>query len=258
MAVAAGLATLRLPTADGVRGAGRNAARPSAALAVDGADRGRRRAPGAVRRQPVLGVLRRRPGRDFAGAQAAATWRYTPFFHAMLDAGVYLPPSAFEAWFVNAAMDDAVLDRIAPALPAAAAAAAAAASATRPRMTARRPLTRRAPAAPRRGLQPRPRAVRPAARLPARPICGQAQAEAGGRVLGRRDDRLPGLRRRWSGPSRPRPRWPSWLGLDVAIDERLIEAANELEGRPVAGGKGLFTDPGNWKLLPQPAAAVVG
>jgi glutamate-1-semialdehyde 2,1-aminomutase len=67
--------------------------------------------------QPVL---------DFAGAQAAETWRYRPFFHAMLDAGVYLPPSAFEAWFVNAAMDDPALERIAAALPAAARAAAAA------------------------------------------------------------------------------------------------------------------------------------
>ncbi|MDQ2749786.1 MAG: glutamate-1-semialdehyde 2,1-aminomutase [Actinomycetota bacterium] len=63
---------------------------------------------------------------DFAGAQAAQTYRYRPFFHAMLDAGVYLPPSAFEAWFVNAAMDDAALARIADALPAAARAAAAA------------------------------------------------------------------------------------------------------------------------------------
>jgi glutamate-1-semialdehyde 2,1-aminomutase len=63
---------------------------------------------------------------DFAGAQAAQTFRYRPFFHAMLDAGIYLPPSAFEAWFVNAAMDDEVLSRIADALPAAARAAAAA------------------------------------------------------------------------------------------------------------------------------------
>jgi len=61
---------------------------------------------------------------DFAGAQAAETWRYRPFFHAMLDAGVYLPPSAFEAWFVNAAMDATVLERIEQALPAAARAAA--------------------------------------------------------------------------------------------------------------------------------------
>jgi glutamate-1-semialdehyde 2,1-aminomutase len=44
----------------------------------------------------------------------------------MLEAGVYLPPSPYEAWFVNAAMDEAVLDRIAAAAPAAARAAAAA------------------------------------------------------------------------------------------------------------------------------------
>jgi glutamate-1-semialdehyde 2,1-aminomutase len=69
------------------------------------------------------------PVSDFAGAQAAETWRYGPFFHAMLEAGVYLPPSAFEAWFVNAAMDDTVLSKIADALPTA---ATAAASATRP------------------------------------------------------------------------------------------------------------------------------
>jgi glutamate-1-semialdehyde 2,1-aminomutase len=66
------------------------------------------------------------PVTDFAAAQAAATYRYKPFFHAMLDAGIYLPPSAFEAWFVNAAMDDAALERIEAALPAAAAAAGAA------------------------------------------------------------------------------------------------------------------------------------
>jgi glutamate-1-semialdehyde 2,1-aminomutase len=61
---------------------------------------------------------------DFEGAQAAETWRYRPFFHAMLDAGVYLPPSAFEAWFVNVAIDDAALSRIQAALPTAARAAA--------------------------------------------------------------------------------------------------------------------------------------
>jgi glutamate-1-semialdehyde 2,1-aminomutase len=44
----------------------------------------------------------------------------------MLARGVYLPPSAYEAWFVSAAHDDAVLDRVADALPEAARAAAAA------------------------------------------------------------------------------------------------------------------------------------
>jgi glutamate-1-semialdehyde 2,1-aminomutase len=67
------------------------------------------------------------PVTNFAQAQAAQTHRYRAFFHAMLDAGVYLPPSAFEAWFVTAAHDDAAIDRIAAALPAAAKAAAEAA-----------------------------------------------------------------------------------------------------------------------------------
>jgi glutamate-1-semialdehyde 2,1-aminomutase len=66
------------------------------------------------------------PVHDYPGAQAAETWRFPPFFHALLDAGVYPPPSAFESWFVNAAMDDAAFEVIEKALPSAARAAAAA------------------------------------------------------------------------------------------------------------------------------------
>jgi glutamate-1-semialdehyde 2,1-aminomutase len=66
------------------------------------------------------------PVRDFAAAQAAETFRYRPFFHAMLDAGIYLPPSAFEAWFVNSAMDEEVFALLETSLPVAARAAAAA------------------------------------------------------------------------------------------------------------------------------------
>jgi len=61
---------------------------------------------------------------DYEQAQAQEGWRYAPFFHAMLDAGVSLPPSVFEAWFVSDAHDDAAMDRIIDALPAAARAAA--------------------------------------------------------------------------------------------------------------------------------------
>jgi glutamate-1-semialdehyde 2,1-aminomutase len=61
---------------------------------------------------------------DYAGMQATQSWRYGPFFHALLAAGVYPPPSAFEAWFVSAAHDGPALDQLAAALPAAAAAAA--------------------------------------------------------------------------------------------------------------------------------------
>ena len=42
----------------------------------------------------------------------------------MLDAGVSLPPSAFEAWFLTAAHDDEALSQVLVALPAAARAAA--------------------------------------------------------------------------------------------------------------------------------------
>ncbi|MDQ3628672.1 MAG: glutamate-1-semialdehyde 2,1-aminomutase [Actinomycetota bacterium] len=63
---------------------------------------------------------------DFTGAQAQEQHRFRAFFHAMLERGVYLPPSAFESWFVSAAHDDGAIDRIAEALPYAARAAAAA------------------------------------------------------------------------------------------------------------------------------------
>jgi len=72
------------------------------------------------------------PVTEFVGAQAQEAWRYRAFFHAMLDAGVYLPPSAFECWFVSAAHDEEALSRIAEALPAAARAAAAASDEGRP------------------------------------------------------------------------------------------------------------------------------
>jgi len=61
---------------------------------------------------------------DFVAAQAQDTWRYAAFFHALLDRGVYPPPSAFEAWFVSAAHDDDAVARVAAALPFAARAAA--------------------------------------------------------------------------------------------------------------------------------------
>jgi glutamate-1-semialdehyde 2,1-aminomutase len=64
------------------------------------------------------------PVTDFASAKATDTWRFPPFFHALLDAGVYPPCSAYETWFASTALDDDAFDRIAAALPAAARAAA--------------------------------------------------------------------------------------------------------------------------------------
>ncbi|SPT54312.1 Glutamate-1-semialdehyde 2,1-aminomutase [Actinomyces bovis] len=64
--------------------------------------------------------------RDYEQAKAQESWRFEPFFHAFLEAGVALPPSVFEAWFLSAAHGEVELEQIAQAAPAAARAAAAA------------------------------------------------------------------------------------------------------------------------------------
>lgn len=61
---------------------------------------------------------------DYATARTQQAERFKAFFHAMLDQGIYLPPSAFEGWFLSAAHDDTALTRIVEALPASARAAA--------------------------------------------------------------------------------------------------------------------------------------
>lgn len=69
-------------------------------------------------------------GHNFADMKAADTFRFPPFFHALLDNGVYAPPSVFETWFVSTALTDDDFSRIEEALvPAARAAAAASATA---------------------------------------------------------------------------------------------------------------------------------
>ncbi len=65
------------------------------------------------------------PVRDFDEASRTDTAAYGAFFHAMLERGVYLPPSAYEAWFLSAAHDDRAVQTVLDALPEAARAAAA-------------------------------------------------------------------------------------------------------------------------------------
>ncbi|WP_285613399.1 glutamate-1-semialdehyde 2,1-aminomutase [Actinokineospora globicatena] len=125
VAVAAGLATLRAADADVYRALDDNATRLGALLTTALSE------AGVAHRVQFAGNLlsvffTEDPVVDYAGAKAAQTWRFPAFFHALLDHGVYPPPSAFEAWFVSAALDDAAFEQIAAALPKAAAAAAAA------------------------------------------------------------------------------------------------------------------------------------
>ena len=48
---------------------------------------------------------------NYAEATACDTAAYARFFHAMLDGGIYLPPSQFEAWFPSLAHDDAAVQK---------------------------------------------------------------------------------------------------------------------------------------------------
>jgi glutamate-1-semialdehyde 2,1-aminomutase len=62
--------------------------------------------------------------RDYDDARDQDTAAFGRFFHAMLEQGVHLPPSAFESWFVSAAHDDAAVQTVLDALPGAARAVA--------------------------------------------------------------------------------------------------------------------------------------
>ncbi len=125
VAVAAGLTTLRLATDEVYRRLDAAADVITAALADALTAEG---VAHAITRVGSLFSVAFREGapRDFDEVRAQDAFRYPPFFHAMLDAGVSLPPSVFEAWFVTAAHGDEPLGRIVEALPAAARAAAAA------------------------------------------------------------------------------------------------------------------------------------
>ncbi|NLU84129.1 glutamate-1-semialdehyde 2,1-aminomutase [Rhodococcus sp. HNM0569] len=125
VAVAAGLATLRAADASVYAALDRHAATLSHLVsdALTGA--------GVTHHVQTAGNLftvffTDGPVTNYAEAKAAQTWRFAPFFQELLSHGVYAPPSAFEAWFVSAALDDDAFSIIADALPHAARAAAAA------------------------------------------------------------------------------------------------------------------------------------
>ncbi|MDF5754947.1 glutamate-1-semialdehyde 2,1-aminomutase [Spongiactinospora sp. TRM90649] len=123
LACAAGLATLRACD-DAVYArldevAGTIGAAASAALTAEGV-------PHRLQRAGNLFSIffTDEPVTDFAAARRQDSAAYRAFFHSMLDQGVYLPPSAYEAWFVSAAHDDEAVGRVTDALPLAAKAAA--------------------------------------------------------------------------------------------------------------------------------------
>ncbi len=119
LAMAAGLATLDVLGRPGV-GRARSAGppRPREAIAASAA-----RAGVSVTVQRVGTMLTPfftgAPVRNFADAKRSDRSAYAAFFHAMLDAGVYLAPSAFEAAFTSAAHGEAELGALEAALSSA-------------------------------------------------------------------------------------------------------------------------------------------
>ncbi len=103
VAVAAGLATLELTEAPGFY---ETLAATTREL-TDGLGRAAARAGVAFTAQSVGGMFglyfAAQVPASFAAVMACDKERFNRFFHAMLDAGVYLAPSAFEAGFVSAA-----------------------------------------------------------------------------------------------------------------------------------------------------------
>ncbi|WP_051777275.1 glutamate-1-semialdehyde 2,1-aminomutase [Kitasatospora phosalacinea] len=123
IATAAGLAQLRHCTDEAYAAVDRAAAEVSglvtAALAKEGVAH---RLQTAGNMFSVFFTEQQVTNYDEARTQQA--FRFNSFFHSMLSQGVYLPPSAYESWFVSAAHDERAVERIAAALPAAARAAA--------------------------------------------------------------------------------------------------------------------------------------
>jgi glutamate-1-semialdehyde 2,1-aminomutase len=128
IATAAGLATLRLATAEVYEQIDRTAAQlraeVRAALETAGVPYLVQNAGNLFSVFFVTEDVTAVP--DYAAATRQSLAAYAAFFHSMLDSGVYLPPSVYEAWFLSSAHDDGAVNRIVEALPAAAAAAASA------------------------------------------------------------------------------------------------------------------------------------
>jgi glutamate-1-semialdehyde 2,1-aminomutase len=130
VATAAGLATLRACTPEVYRHLDAVAPRLSAAVSAELSAHG---VPHVVQHAGNMfsvfftGDEAATEVTDYAGARRQDHDAFRAFFHAMLDAGVYLPPSPYEVWFLSTAHDDTALDQVVSALPSAARAAAGAA-----------------------------------------------------------------------------------------------------------------------------------
>ncbi len=119
VAMAAGLVTLDVLARDGVWESAERWARDAGdAIARRAAEAG---VPVTVQRVGTMltPFFTPDPVRDYADARRTDRAGYNAFFHEMLDGGVYLPPSAFEAAFSSSAHGGTELELLGNALAAA-------------------------------------------------------------------------------------------------------------------------------------------
>ena len=186
--------------------------------------------------------------RDFAAASTQDTAVVQGLLPRMLDQGVYLPPSAYEAWFLSAAHDDEALPARDRALPAAAQAAAAqgrhSGEEADPMNTVVHLLRHGEVHNPQGILYGRAAASTSpsaAARWPSGSPSGSATATS-----------PTWSPRRSSARSRPPPRSRPPAGSRSQLDERVIESSNVFEGKPFRHRRLLLRQPQIWSKLWNP------
>ena len=106
--MAAGLATLERLDADAYQ-----RLRERTSLLARGLREAAAGLPVEVASEPGLVTVffSERPVRDFATASGCDTAAFARFWGALLERGIYAPPSQFEAWFVSLAHDAAAIER---------------------------------------------------------------------------------------------------------------------------------------------------
>ncbi len=112
LGMAAGIATLRLCGVDGFY----ESLQEKASILTAGLQHAAATAGVAVQTGSIGGMLgmafTEQPVRNFVDAERCDHDLFARFFHAMLDRGVWLPPSGYEAMFISAAHDEKAIERV--------------------------------------------------------------------------------------------------------------------------------------------------
>ena len=167
------------------------------------------------------------PVTDFASARATQTWRFPPFFHALLDAGVYPPLQRLRGVVRLGRARRRRVRRASPPRCPAAARAAAAATDRGPDVSEQTTVH-----VMRHGEVHNPEKIL-YGRLPGYHLSerGRAQAQAVADWLAHNDIVYVVAPRRWSGPRRPRRRSPPHTGLPIDTDARPHRVGERLRGQ---------------------------